>query len=85
MLLQIILAPFWLLIDIIIGLIPSLSYTFNVSPDSFALFLKNLSYGLYFFGASYFCMIVGNIVFWLTVQFTWAIIEWIYIKLPGVN
>jgi hypothetical protein len=85
MLFEILMMPFWLLLNFIIDMIPSLSYSFNMNPEAFRLFLKNLSYGLYFFDSTLFALIIGNIVFWLTVQFTWAIIEWIYIKLPGVN
>lgn len=81
MLVSLIMAPFWLLINFIINLLPN---TENVVA-SFNAILPYISNGLYFFGASFFCMLIGNFVFWLSAQFLWAIVEWVYIKIPGVS
>lgn len=81
MLLKLFLAPLWLLIDLIISLLPSTPGV-TVSINSILPLLSN---ALYFFGASFFCTLVGNFVFWMSAQFAWAVIEWVYIKIPGVN
>jgi len=32
-----------------------------------------------------FTAIIYNVCFWLALQMNWAIIEWFYNKIPGVN
>lgn len=81
MLIAFIMSPLWALINLIISLLPN---TPNVT-SSFNSILPLLSNGLYFFGSSFFCFLIGNFVFWLSAQFIWSIIEWIYIKIPGVS
>lgn len=81
MLISMIMAPFWLLIDLIISLLP-VSETVAISIESLT---KYISYALYMFGSEFFLTVIGMIVFWLSAQFIWAIIEWIYIKIPGVS
>lgn len=41
--------------------------------------------GLCIFPFDVFMMAFGNFMFWQLTHFTWAIIEWIYKKIPGVN
>lgn len=85
MLFELILFPFWRMVDFIISLIPTLVYEFDIQSSAVEMFFENTAYALNLFGAPFFCLIVGNIIFWLTIQMAWAIIEWIYIKIPGVN
>lgn len=47
--------------------------------------LNVLSYGLMFFPADVLLTVVGSGVFWMSANFLWAIIEWIYRKIPGIN
>lgn len=44
-----------------------------------------LELGFAVFPWDLFAFCVSNVVFWLGLQMTWAIIEWIYKKIPGVN
>jgi hypothetical protein len=44
-----------------------------------------INLGFFLFPSWLFNLIVGNVIFWKTVQMTWAIVEWIYKKFPGVN
>lgn len=37
------------------------------------------------FPADVWVVVMGNIAFWLIVQMGWAIIEWVYKKIPGVS
>ena len=48
-------------------------------------FFSILGSAIDFFGAGTFTLVISNIVFWSTAHLVWAIIEWIYIKIPGVN
>lgn len=81
MLISLIMAPFWLLLDLIISLMP-VGESFALSIESLT---KYISYALYMFGSEFFLTIIGAIVFWLSAQLIWAIIEWVYIKIPGVS
>lgn len=41
--------------------------------------------GLYVFGPTTFAVVIANVVFWSSIHLGWAIIEWIYKKIPGVS
>jgi hypothetical protein len=86
MLLEIILTPVFWLLDLLITLIPDLTDSPYVSDGGgvSALFAI-MGYGFYVFPASMFFIIIGNVLFWFYVQMKWAIIEWLYKKIPGVN
>ena len=45
------------------------------------LFIKCLS----FFPFKVWSVLISNILFWVGVHFVWSIVEWIYIKIPGVS
>lgn len=69
------------LVKIIINLIPS-GYSL---PNWFYSFYDVVSNALAFFPKGVFIIIIGNVFFWLTAHMTWAIIEWIYKKVPGID
>lgn len=46
-----------------------------------SLFLKCLA----FFPFDIWSILISNILFWMGVHFVWAVIEWIYVKIPGVS
>ena len=75
------LACFTSLINLIINILP------NTPTTEVALqgFLGLINTGVNLFGLTTFTIIISNIVFWSIFHITWAIIEWIYIKIPGVN
>lgn len=44
-----------------------------------------LGKAMMFFPVDVWAVVILNITFWLSIQFAWAIIEWIYKKIPGIN
>lgn len=81
MIVELILMPIWLLIDLIINLFPSVAntvYNFLSSSDVLAV-------GLYFLPIGYWGQFLASVTFWLTANFTWSIIEWVYKKIPGIS
>ena len=85
MLIQMILTPIWAIINGLISLLGGFFGEFTWSVGNFDVLLDLLGYGVYFFGATTFCMVVSNISFWLTVDMVWVIVEWIYKKIPGIS
>lgn len=81
MLIKLIMLPFWLLITFLIGLIPKI----EIFQSGFGAVTNIIGYGCSIIGTDFFFSILGNIIFWLTIQMTWSIIEWIYKKIPGVE
>lgn len=73
--------PLWTLIYSLIGLLPVLSSV----PSGFNALLDIIGYGCAFVGTDFFFLVIGNILFWLTAQMAWSIIEWVYKKIPGVS
>lgn len=70
------------LVDVIIGLFPTLDVpVFNGLGGATTL----LGYGLTFFPLDLWVALIGNIAFWLSVQLGWIVIEWVYKKVPGVD
>lgn len=47
--------------------------------------MRLLSYGLMFFPSDVWVVVITNITFWIGIQISWSIIEWVYRKIPGVN
>lgn len=77
-----------LLFDLIFGLVSLIISFFPTGyslPNWFYSFYDVVSNALAFFPKPVFIIIISNVSFWLTVQMTWAIIEWIYKKVPGIN
>lgn len=54
-------------------------------PDWGVQALKLLRTGLGIFPTDVWIVCIGNGTFWLVIQFIWAIIEWLYKKIPGVD
>lgn len=77
------------LLDIIFGLVyfcmESLPNGAFSLPDWIVSALSLITKGLGIFPIDVWIIVLSNGLFWLTVQFTWAIIEWIYKKIPGVD
>lgn len=63
-------------------LMPSAAYSL---PSWSVSALKVISTGLKIFPSDVWMICIANGVFWIGLQFTWAIIEWIYKKIPGVD
>ncbi|MGL4338418.1 MAG: hypothetical protein ACRCST_16155 [Turicibacter sp.] len=69
------------IVNICIALIPS----FPQMGFDLASCMKVMSMALDFFPLDLWLIVINNIIFWLVISFAWAIIEWIYKKLPGVS
>ena len=73
------------LIGFLINLIPDFSGLNFYSGIDISGFLDILSYGFVIFPFPLFIGFIGNVLFWLVAQMVWAIVEWLYRKIPGVN
>lgn len=47
--------------------------------------LEVLNVALFFFPVDLWAVILACILFWLTALLTWAAVEWVYKKAPGVD
>ena len=81
MIIQLIMIPFWFLVSSLISMLPVVEY----GPRGFGAVFDIIGYGCAIIGTDFFFGILGNITFWLTAQMLWALIEWVYKKVPGVN
>ena len=81
MLIQLMMLPMWGLITLLINLFPVI----ESFPTTFGAVTNIIGYGCAIIGTDFFLSILGNIIFWLSVQLSWALIEWIYKKIPGLN
>lgn len=81
MLIQLMMSPMWFMVYALIGMLP-VAESF---PSGFGAVTNIIGYGCAIVGTEFFMAILGNIIFWLTVQLAWALVEWIYKKVPGVN
>lgn len=82
MIIELSFAPLFLFFRFLISLIPSLSVANGSIGEGFYHFV---GIGLYFVGTGNFLLIIGSVIFWTTLQLSWAVIEWIYKKIPGVS
>jgi len=69
---------------LVMAIIPDLSrIEYLPNSDSFIYILSTA--GFILFPSWMFTAIILNVAFWLVVQVNWAIAEWVYKKIPGVN
>jgi len=81
MIIELLLSPFWGLIDLIINLLPSAPS----SAFSLGNFVSIVSKGMIFINPVTFVLVISNVLFWASIHFGWAIVEWVYKKIPGVD
>ena len=81
MIIEFICSPIFFLINTAINAIPLAFQIPNWLADIISLLFKAMQ----FFPLDVWVVVMGNIGFWLLAQFAWAIIEWCYKKLPGVD
>lgn len=78
-----------LFLDVVFGLVylitDAIPNTLYNLPDWTVQALKLIRVGLGIFPSDVWVVCIANGMFWLVIQFTWAIIEWIYKKIPGVD
>lgn len=77
-----VLSFFLSLATFLLGLIPDNTFSFVLHNDTAA---EVLGYALYFFPRDLWLFILGDIVFLVGFTSAYAIIEWVYRKIPGVD
>ena len=85
MIIELLLTPVFWLLDRILSWLPDFSYLDPLYSFDISGFIDLLAYGFFIFPFSLFMTFMGNVLFWLALQMGWAIIEWVYKKIPGVN
>lgn len=70
------------IVKVVINILPTSIFTM---PQWFADFSSLISIGLSFFPDDVFYVAIGNIAIWVVLHITWAIIEWVYKKIPGIG
>lgn len=81
MIMEMIFMPYVILINFLISLFPEGMNIPNWANSTILL----LSKGLSIFPRDVWVAVLSNIAFWVSIQFIWAIIEWVYKKIPGIN
>lgn len=71
----------FILVNLIINLVPS-GLTL---PDWFFAFANLIQKALFFFPIDVFTTVISVVISCYGAQFVWAIIEWVYKKIPGIN
>lgn len=69
-------------VEFVINLIPN--YT-TLTITAIAQFYNYVSIGLDYVGTAPFIAIITNVLAWCAIDISWAVIEWIYKKIPGVD
>ena len=81
MIIKMICAPFFLLVDGLIAMLPVLNYIPSSIADTTTLLLKAMQ----FFPNDVWVMTLGSIVFWLTVHLIIGLVKFILSWIPIVN
>lgn len=81
MLIALIIAPFFELINLVVNLLPD-TPSVNITLSNVIIFVRK---GLYFTDVGVFGLVLGTVITFTTLQLGWAVIEWIYKKIPGVD
>ena len=82
MIIEAILSPIFKLIEYLFGLIRIGEIKL---PGWFGDTMGLIADAMMFFPVDVWVAVLANVGFWLTIQFTWATIEWVYKKIPGVS
>lgn len=76
------LKPLWAFIRFLVGL----EFRFMAElPNWYDDFLRVIKIGLAIFPLDVWIVVIGNLVVWMGIHLTGAVIEWIYKKIPGVS
>lgn len=81
MIIESVLTPVFVVINFLISLLPR----FGALPEGFVNFLNLIGYGLNFVPKDVWIAFIVSVTLWKFGLIAWAIIEWIYKKLPGVS
>lgn len=81
MIIQLLLSPIFGLLGMLVGLLPG----GGGLPQWVSSCVELIGYGLYFFPLDIWVFMIVNFLAWQSMHMAWAIIEWIYKKIPGVD
>lgn len=81
MIIELLCTPIFGLINFIVTLIPE---GFQL-PSWISYTVEILKYPLSLIPGDVWVIIISNVSFWYIAHLTWAIIEWILKKIPGIN
>ena len=81
MIIELMCMPLLLFAKVIIAAIPILTYIPNSIVSTLDLILKAMQ----FFPSDVWIIVIGNIVFWITLQLIWSIIHFILRLIPFLN
>lgn len=81
MIVQLLITPIFALLKWVLGLLP----TMPSAPSWITSLVQVISYGLIIVPTDVWATLIGVVVFWRIALPAWAIIEWIYKKIPGVD
>lgn len=81
MIVELLLLPLWAVVDLAISVFPQ----FTMGAYNFITSSELLRIGLFFLPDGFWSVFLSSVIFWLTANFGWAIIEWIYKKIPGIS
>lgn len=81
MIIELICLPLLIFAKGIISIFPVLTYLPNSIVDTLDLLLKAMQ----FFPSDVWIIVIGNIVFWITLHLIWAVINFILRLIPFVN
>ena len=85
MITELLLTPVFWVLGAIVFLFPDLSFLDFFDSYSFQPFIDIISPAFAIYPYWLFVLVISNVIFWIGIQFTWAVIEWLYKKIPGVN
>lgn len=84
MILEILLMPFWLFIDLLLRLVPTIPIL-SINVSSLSGILGVIGYGIWVIGGPVFIMVLTSISFWTTFHLSTAVITWVTDKLPFIG
>ena len=84
MIIALLLRPIFALLRFAVNQIPMLDIDVGSGVTLSALF-EIMGVAFYVFPASLFFIFIGNVVFWMSAHMAWAVVEWVYKKIPGIN
>ena len=68
-------------IDFVISLLP----TIDSLPSWISDTITFVGYGLQVFPQDVWVLVLINVLFWIVALISWAIVEWVYKKVPGID
>ena len=81
MIIALLFIPFRMLINFLISLLPSTPSVEVVITG----FSSIMGHAISLFGVDVFGLVITNITLWSVINVGWAVIEWVYRKIPGVS